>query len=149
MRLVDVINSCTVKTVTVAPALYLAKALQAMYAAEAEAILVMENDQLQGVLTAADIFRALIMAKTDILDWNGPTATALGKKQPIITSEEGVTKVIAILTTADVEYVPVIVEGTTLVISRCRLLGIQNAFLYDEVQHLQDYIDALHDAPND
>lgn len=149
MRVADVINGCTVKTVTVAPELSLAAATRAMCSANAGVILVMENNLLQGILTAADIVRALLTANADILDWDSPTATALVKKLPIVTVEEKVTQVIEILTTADIDYLPVSVGDSILVVSRCRLLGIQNAFLYDEVQHLQNYIDALHDAPND
>lgn len=149
MRLANVIDRCTVKTVTVAPTLCLAETARAMYAAEAAAILVMENDVLKGVLTAADICRSVTMANTDNPGWSGRAATALSKKLPLVTAEEKVNQVIAIMTTADIDYLPVVVEGTTQVISRSRLLGIQNAFLYDEVQHLQNYIDALHDAPND
>jgi CBS domain-containing protein len=149
MLLKDIIDNCAVRTVTVAPEVSLAMAVQAMHHADAAAVLVMEHNLFQGILTAADILRALTSAEAADRVWNGPVRAALVKEQPVVTAGEKVTRVIERVTAAGIEYLPVIAGGAIRVVSLCRLLGAQNTHLHGELNHLQNYIDALHDAPND
>lgn len=149
MRLADVLGTCAVTTVTVAPAQSLAEAAQAMHQAGAMAILVKDGDLLQGVLTAEDVLCALVSASEIYRAWNGPVRAALAKELPVVTSEEKITQVVETMTAAGVHSLPVTAGGATLVISLCRLLQIQINSLHSEVDHLQTYIDVLHDAPND
>ena len=149
MRLAEVLDDCAVKSVTVAPQLSLAEAARSMHTVGAAAVLVMDNDLLQGILTAGDILRGLTSARKADLVWNGPVGTVIVKELPIVTMEEKIAQTIEIMTAAGIHYLPVIAEGAIRVVSLCRLLQVQNALLHGEVQHLQNYIDALHDAPND
>ncbi len=149
MRLVDVLDSCCVKTVTVAPEVSLAVAARAMHQADAAAAMVMENGKLQGILTAGDILRTLTLASSVNLAWSGPITAALSKGLPNVTVEKKVAQVIEKMTAAGIDYLPVITGLATQVVSLCRLLQAHNTYLHGEVHHLQNYIDALHDAPND
>jgi CBS domain-containing protein len=149
MRLADVLAVCTVRTVSVAPQLSLADAVLKMHAADAVAVIVQDIDLHQGILTADDILRTLTSAGELNLIWNRPVSAALTKDQLTLSLEEKTARVIEKMTAASIDYLAVIVGGTTQVISLCRLLQAENANLHGEVQHLQTYIDALHDAPND
>jgi CBS domain-containing protein len=149
MRLADVIDNCTVRTVTVMPGLSLAEATRAMHKADCAALLVMDNDLVRGILTAGDILRILTSGESVNLVWNGPTTAGIFKELPNVSTEEKVAQVIEKMTAAGIEYLPVHAGGTTRVVSLCRLLRAHNTYLHGEVFHLQTYIDALHDAPND
>ncbi len=149
MRLVDVLDSCCVKTVTVAPEVSLAVAARAMHQADAAAAMVMENGKLQGILTAGDILRTLTLASSVNLAWNGPVTAVLAQELPTVFTDDKIGQVIEKMAAAEIDYLPVITGLATQVVSLCRLLQAQKAFLHGEVDHLQTYIDALHDAPND
>ena len=149
MRVEDVLDDCAVKTVTVAPQLSLAEATRLMCKAGAGAVVVMDNDLLQGILTAGDILGGLSSAKTTDLVWNGPVGAAIVKELPIVAVEEKIARPIETMTATGNDYLPVISGGAIRVVSLCRLLLVENALLHGEVQHLQNYIEALHDAPND
>ncbi|GEM_PF-1624390 len=149
MRLAEVIDNCAVKTVTVASGLCLAAAARAMYKADCATVLIMDNDLFRGILTAGDILRVLTSVESANLVWNGPTTVAPIKELPIVTGQEKVAQVIEIMTAAGIDYLPVHAGGATRVVSLCRLLRAHNTYLHGEVNHLQTYIDALHDAPND
>ena len=149
MRLAKVLDTCAVTTVTVAPEQSLAEAARAMHQAGAMAILVKDGDLLQGFLTAEDVLIALVSASEIDRAWNGPVRSALGQELPVDTSEEKIAEDVETMAAAGVQSLPVTAGGATLVISLCRLLQTQINSLYTEVDHLQTYIDALHDAPND
>lgn len=149
MRLAEVLDDCAVKTVTAAPQLSLAEAAQSMRKDGAAAVLVMDNDLLQGILTAGDMLHGLTSVVKADLVWNCPVRAAIGKELPPVTVEEKVAQIIEKMTAADMDYLPVVAGDAVRVVSLCRLLQVQNAFLYGELQHLQNYIEALHDAPND
>ena len=149
MLLADVIDSCAVRTVTVAPEFSLTATAREMQKADCAAVLVMDNNLFLGILTVGDILRALTSVGAADRAWNGPVSAALVKEQPIVTMEEKVAQVIEIMTAAGIVYLPVIAGNATQVVSLCRLLRAQNTYLHDEIHHLQTYIDALHDAPND
>lgn len=149
MRLVDVVDSCYVKTVTVAPEVCLAVAARAMHKADAAVAMVMENGKLRGILTAGDILRSLVLANSVNLVWNGPVTAALSKELLTVSTEEKIAQAIEKMTAAEIDYLSVATGFATRVVSLCRLLQAQKAFLHGEVHHLQNYIDALHDAPND
>ncbi len=148
MRLVDVLDSCCVKAVTVTPEVCLAEAARAMYQDDATAIIV-ENSRFQGVLTAGDILRFLALAISPTDAWQGPVTAALCEKVATVPREESVRRAIEKMTAASIDHLPVAAAQGIVVTSLCRLLLAENALLHGEVQHLQNYIDALHDAPND
>jgi CBS domain-containing protein len=149
MHLANVLDTCSVTTVTLAPEQSLAEAARAMHQAGAMAILVKDGDLLQGFLTAEDVLCALVSASEIDRAWNGPVRAALCRQLPVVTSENKITEVVEAMAAAGIHSLPVTAGGTTRVINLCRLLQMQINNLHSEVQHLQTYIDALHDAPND
>ncbi|KGO34600.1 MAG: CBS domain-containing protein [Desulfoprunum sp.] len=148
MRLAEVIDTCCVKTVTVTLEASLVEAARAMLEAEATAIIV-ENDRFREILTAGDILRRLTMAASPADAWHGPVTAALGEPVATVSGEESVGKAIEMMAAAGIDHQAVAVTQGIVVASLCRLLLAENALLHDEVRHLQNYIDALHDAPND
>jgi CBS domain-containing protein len=149
MRIADVLDSCTVRTVTVNPVASLAEAVQLMHKAEARVLLVVEDQQPRSLLTRGDILHSLTLAASPVLAWEGPLAATLTEAPPALTSEETVGRAIVGMMEAKLDYLPVITGQGIVVVSFSNLLLAENAFLHGEVQHLQTYIDALHDAPND
>jgi len=149
MRLVDVLDICKAKLVEVTPETSLAEASQAMCAAEAAGALIIRPDGRQEILTRADIIRLLTMSASPLGAWQGPVIEAIVDSSEPIDPEMPVGLVIANMGKAGSEYRPVVTERGLVIISLCNLLMAENAFLHSEVQHLQTYIDALHDAPND
>lgn len=148
MRLVDVLDSCCVKIVTVAPDVSLAEAARAMGQAGAAAIIVVGRG-FQGILTAGDIVRHLPPATFPADAWLGPVEVALGDTVTTVSDEEPVGRAIEKMTAAGIDYLAVAAAQGIVVVSLCRLVLAENALLHGEVDYLQNYIDALHDAPND
>jgi CBS domain-containing protein len=148
MRLAEVLDSCCVKIVTVAPDVTLAEAARAMGQAGATAIVV-ESGSFLGILTAADILRFLAPAPFPAEVWLGPVAAALGATVTTVPDEEPVGRAIEKMTTAGIDHLAVATNQGIVVVSLCRLVLAENALLRGEVDYLQNYIDALHDAPND
>jgi len=148
MRLADVLDTCRVKTVTVATEVSLAEAARALHRDDAAAIIV-ENGRLRGILTAGDILRFLTMATSPTHAWQGPVTAALSEGVEIATPEEPIGRAILKMTAAGRAHLPIATVAGIVVVSLCRLLLTENAQLHGEVQHLQTYIDELHDAPND
>ncbi len=149
MRLADVLDSCGARAVTVAPGTSLAEAAEAMHRAGATAALVVEDDRLRGLLTLGDFLRLLTTAPSPAAAWTNPVTAALSGEPGPATAEEKVGLTITRMTEAGIDHLPVTVAGGFAVVSLCNLLRAENAFLHGEVRHLQTYIDALHDAPND
>jgi len=148
MRLADVIDDGAVKTVTVVPGLCLAEAARAMHGNDATAIIV-DNGRFQGILTAGDILRFLTSATSPIQAWQGPASAALGEESATAAPEEPVGRAIEKMIAARRDHLPVVAAQGIVVVSLSNLLLAENAHLHGEVHHLQNYIDALHDAPND
>ena len=149
MRLADILDEWGAKVVTVSPGISLAEAAQAILKVEATAVLIIESDRLLGLLTKSDILRFLTTATSTILAWDGPVTAALSEGMQVVTPEELVGRVITKMTAAGVDHLPVIGRQGICVVALPSLLRAENAYLHGEVQHLQTYIDALHDASND
>lgn len=149
MRLADVLDEWGAMVVTVSPGISLADAVQAMLKVEATAVLIIESDRLIGLLTKSDILRFLTTATSTIQAWNGPVKAALSEGLQVVTPEELVGRAITRMTAAGVDHLPVVGTQGTFVVALTSLLRAENAYLHGEVQHLQTYIDALHDASND
>lgn len=148
MRLMDVLDRCCVKTVIASPEICMAEATRAMFSDNATVILV-ANERFQGILTAGDILRFLIVSASATDAWQSPVGSALREKAATISSEESVGLAIETMMAAGTDHLPVAAAQGIVIVSLCQLLQAANALLYSEVQHLQNYIDALHDAPND
>ena len=121
MRLADVLDTCTVKTVTVATEVSLAEAARALHRDDAAAIIV-ENGRLRGILTAGDILRFLSLVTSPMLAWQGPVTAALSEGVEIATPEEPISRAILKMTAAGRDYLPIAAVEGIVVVSLCRLL---------------------------
>lgn len=148
MRLMDVLDRCCVKTVITSPEVCMADATRAMHRDNAAVILV-AGERFQGILTAGDILRFLIVSASSTDAWQSPVGSALCEKAATISSEDPVGLAIERMMAAGTDHLPVAATQGIVVASLCRLLQAANAHLSSEVHNLQNYIDALHDAPND
>jgi CBS domain-containing protein len=149
VRLSDVLDSCGAQAVTVAAGTSLAEAAEAMHRAGATAALVVDGERLKGLLTLGDFLRILTTATSPAAAWTEPVAAALTGESGPATADEKVAQILARMTAAGIDHLPVAVAEGFVVVSLSSLLRAENAFLHGEVRHLQTYIDALHDAPND
>jgi CBS domain-containing protein len=149
MRLADVLDICRAELVEVSAATSLGKAAQAMSMADATGVLVVGDDGLQGVVSRGDIIRLLATAPSSQQAWDGPVTGAITQGPEPINPELPVGVVITTMNEAGWEYMPVVTAQGIVMVSLSNLLLAENSFLYGEVQHLQTYIDVLHDAPND
>lgn len=126
----------------------MAEATRAMYGDNAAAILV-GNERFQGILTAGEILCFLAVSASPTDAWQSPVGSVLNDGAVAISSEESVGRAIETMTAAGIDHLAVAGAQGVVVASLCRLLQVANALLHSEVQHLQNYIEALHDAPND
>lgn len=148
MRLADILDHCLLTTVIIDPEHSLAESARSMQRTGAPALLVEDQGLLMGLVTAEDIIRALVTAGEIIDVWNGPVR-AIVRPIPVVATEEKLAQVIGTMAATGISALPVTVSGRTQVVSLCQLLQAQVTNLHGEVQHLQTYIDALHDASND
>jgi CBS domain-containing protein len=149
MRLADVIDSCAVCTASVTPEVSLAEAAQMMHKAGASVLLVVEDQRPHSLLTKGDILHSLTVATSPVLVWESPLSATLTEAPPALNAIDTISQAIAKMVEAKSDYLPVMTAQGIIVVSLGNLLLVENAFLHGEVQHLQTYIDALHDAPND
>ena len=149
MRLADILDICGAKLVTVSPKASLAETVRTMHAAEAIGVMVRGEEGLRGILTRDDIFRYLTTTTPLHRAWEGPVAAAIAERPGPLGPEEPVGQVIARMTETGIDHIQVATAQGIVVVSLSNLLLAENSFLHGELQHLQKYIDALHDAPND
>lgn len=147
MRLADILDTCAVKTVTIGPEVSLVDAARAMQQVDAMAALIFTDGKLQGILSADLIVRAVAGSPTQCL--NDPVTRAITVLPQSVTEEEPVGRIIAQMISTGIDYLPVITGNATVIVTLGGLLRVENNYLHSEVKHMQTYIDALHDAPND
>ena len=139
----------TVPAVRVTGRTSLAEAVMAMTAANSEAALVIEDDRCQGLVTATDLLRTLALAPTAEQGWRVEVAQALSGDIPQAIAGDRLAEVNALMTGAGRDYLLLVTDQGPAVLSLVKLLKFDNGLLRRELDHLQTYIEALHDAPND
>ncbi len=147
MRLAEILDTCAVKTVTIGPEINLADAAKAMHQTDALAALICKTGMLLGILTAGDIVRAVAGSTTQ--SWYDPVTALLTESPQPVPEAEPVGQIITQMVAKGIDLLPVITGNAIMVVTLAGLLRAENSYLHSEVQHLQTYIDALHDAPND
>lgn len=147
MRLAEVADICRVPTVVVSQENSLGEAVLAMCREEAAAIRI--EGRGDAVLTAESILRYLAASASLLQAWNGQVTAVQGTPAEVFDGKDRVSGVIAKMATGTNRYLSVKAEAEAGVLCLTRLLQLENANLQGEVQHLQIYIDMLHEAPND
>lgn len=128
----------------------LARAVQAMTAFATSAVLVMEDGDMEGIVTRGDILRCLGSAD--------PAEEILGRRlelimsAPVVTALPGDTIAEALhkMVSAGIKHLPLMEERQSAFLFHLTdLLGYKADLLQAETEQLHNYIDHLHDADKD
>jgi CBS domain-containing protein len=149
MFVADALEQLTVAFVQVDSQTSLAETARAMAAGNAAAVLVVDQDRCRGVVTATDMLRALATSSTIELGWQSEVATVMSGETSPISQKERLTTIFTLMRDTGRDYLPLSTGNGLTVLSLAKLLMLDNTLLRREVDHLQTYIEALHDAPND
>lgn len=149
MFVADALEQLTVAFVQVDGRTSLAETARAMAADNAAAVLVVDHDRCRSVVTATDMLRALATSPTIELGWQSEVATVMSGDTSPISQTERLTTIFTLMRDTGRDYLPLSTENGLTVLSLAKLLMLDNTLLRREVDHLQTYIEALHDAPND
>ena len=149
MFVADALEQLTVAFVQVDGRTSLAETARAMAAGNAAAVLVVDQDRCRGVVTATDILRALATSPTIELGWQSEVAKVMSGDTSPISQKERLTAIFTLMRDTGRDYLPLSTGNGLTVLSLAKLLMLDNTLLRREVDHLQTYIEALHDAPND
>jgi CBS domain-containing protein len=149
MLVADALEHLTVAFVQVDGRTSLAETARAMAAGSAAAVLVIDQDRCRGVVTASDLLRALVTSPTIELGWQSEVATVMSGDTSPINQKERLAAIFTLMRDTDRDYLPLSTGNGLTVLSLAKLLMFDNTLLRREVDHLQTYIEALHDAPND
>jgi CBS domain-containing protein len=149
MLVADALEQVTVAFVQVDGRTSLAETARAMTAGNAAAALVVEDGRYRGMVTATDLLRVLAAAPTVELGWQIEVAMAMSGESSPLSKEERLTTIFTLMRETGRDYLPLSTTGGLTVLSLAKLVMLDNTLLRREVDHLQTYIEALHDAPND
>lgn len=149
MFVADALEQLTVAFVQVDGRTSLAETARAMAAGNAAAVLVVDQDRCRGVVTATDMLRALATSPTIELGWQSEVAKVMSGDTSPISQKERLTAIFTLMRDTGRDYLPLSTGNGLTVLSLAKLLMLDNTLLRREVDHLQTYIEALHDAPND
>lgn len=149
MIVAQALEHLTVPIVTVSGRASLAETARAMNDHGAPVALVRDGERGHGLVSAGDLLRFLATAPTVAKGWASEVALALGSNRPCAAPEERLAAIIERMRQADSDYLLVTNESHPAVLSFAKLVQFDNTLLRREIDHLQTYIEALHDAPND
>ena len=124
-------------------------AVNLMNAKKVGALIVTENNQPVGIFAERDVFRFYLRDKAAALS-KIELQNAMTNKLIMADPEDEVSHVIAMMMKSDIKHLPVIEEKKILgILTLNDLIEQQIGSLTDEIHHLKDYIDDLHDAGRD
>lgn len=149
MIVAQALEHLTVPAVTVSNRATLAETARAMNNKSVPVALVREGEHCHGLVSASDLLRVLAMAPTVAEGWASKVTLALGNDRPRAATEERLATIIERMDQANSDYLLVAGESGPAVLSFAKLVQFDNTLLRREVDHLQTYIEALHNAPND
>jgi CBS domain-containing protein len=149
MLVADALEQITVAFVQIDGRTSLAETARAMAAGHAATVLVVDQDRCRGVATASDLLRALATSPSIERGWQSEVVMAISGGTEPISEDERLTKVLALMRDTGCDYLPLSTGKGLTVLSLAKVLMLENTLLRREVDHLQTYIEALHDAPND
>lgn len=149
MLVADALEQLTVAFVQVDGRTSLAETARAMAHGNAATVLVVDQERCRGVVTATDLLRALTTSASIELGWQSEVVMALSGDTSPISQDERLTTIFTLMRDTGREYLPLSTGNGLTVLSLAKVLMLENTLLRREVDHLQTYIEALHDAPND
>ena len=124
-------------------------AINLMTAKKASALIVTEANQPVGLFSERDVFRAHIKDKTAAF-CEIPLKDAISHKLFLARAEDEISGVISMMIQADIKHMPVVKENQIIgILTLNDLIENQLDMLTDELHHLREYIEALHQAGHD
>jgi len=124
-------------------------AINLMTAKKAGALIVTEADHPVGIFAERDVFRAHIRDKSAAFS-EIRLKDAMTNRLFTAKTEDDVGSVMSMMIQADIKHLPVIKENKIVgLLTLHDLIEHQIGMLTDELQHLREYIEALHHAQQD
>jgi IMP dehydrogenase len=124
-------------------------AINLMTAKNTGALIITEADHPVGVFAESDVFRAHIRDKTAAFT-DIPLKDAMTSKLLVAKTDDETSSVMSMMIQADVKHMPVIEENKIVgMLTLADLIEHQINMLTDELHHLRDYIEDLHQAGQD
>ena len=124
-------------------------AINLMTAKKAGALIVIESDHPVGIFAERDVFRAHIKDKSAAFS-EIRLKDAMTNKLFAAKTEDEVDSVMSVMIQADIRHLPVMKESKIVgLLTLHDLIEHQIDMLTDELQHLREYIEALHHAGQD
>ncbi len=143
------LENITVPAVRVTSSTSLVETAMMMTVADTETALVIDDGRCHGLVTATDLLRTLATAPSLEQGWRSEVAQALTDGAPQANGTERLSKVVELMNATNCDYMLIATEQGPAVLSLVKMLKLDNGLLRRELDHLQTYIEALHDAPND
>ena len=113
------------------------------------ALIVTENKQPIGIFAERDVFRSYLRDKTGAFS-QIKLKDAMTNKLIVAHPADDISSVMAMMMKADIKHIPVIEEKKIIgILTLNDLIGHQIDTLTDEIHHLRDYINDLHEAGQD
>jgi len=149
MKIRDLLREKARPAYTIAGNQSVEEAVNFMSGKKVSAVIVTEHDQPVGIFAERDVFRCYLRDKTASLS-EISLQNAMTNKLISADPEDEVSHVIAMMIKSDIKHLPVFEEKKILgMLTLNDLIEQQMGSLTDEIHHLKDYIDALHDAGRD
>lgn len=124
-------------------------AINLMTAKKTGALIVTEADHPVGIFAESDVFRAHIKDKSAAFS-DIRLKDAMTHKLFTAKREDEITSVMSMMIQADIKHMPVMKENKIVgLLTLHDLIEHQIAMLTEELQHLREYIEALHHAGQD
>ena len=124
-------------------------AINLMTAKKTDALIVTEDDHPAGLFAESDVFRAHIKDKSAAFS-EIRLKDAMTHKLFTAKTEDETTSVMSMMIQADIKHMPVMKENKIIgILTLHDLIEHQIRMLTEELQHLREYIEALHDAGQD
>ena len=124
-------------------------AINLMTAEKTSALIVTEDGHPVGIFAERDVFRAHIKDKTAAFT-NIRLKDAMSPRLLTSNAEDDVSSVMSMMIQADIKHMPVIDGGKIVgMLTLHDLIQHQLDMLTDELHHLREYIEDLHDAGQD
>ena len=124
-------------------------AINLMTTKKAGALIVIESDHPVGIFAERDVFRAHIKDKSAVFS-EIRLKDAMTNKLFTAKTEDEVDSVMSVMIQADIRHLPVMKESKIVgLLTLHDLIEHQIDMLTDELQHLREYIEALHHAGQD
>ena len=146
MKVRDLVQANIRPVLTIAGHRSVDHAIDLMTGTQTTALIVTKNEEPIGIFTERDVFRCcqrnIQTALSELAVQNAMSDNLIAAKP-----EDDISKITAVMIKADIRHMPVIEEKKIIgLLTLNDLTEHQIELLNDEIQHLQDYIDDLHDA---